>query len=279
MRFHTSIANYCHILGLVEVRVFHPILPSSDTESDVDSADFGRSHVNGSVERRLCLTNSSPNVKALFDNSPVTYSYSIEDDDDSTYMTPQSDYWHHLPPPIVRPSVCSCSVRPLITSLKGIWNPWPRETPGRCDQAWVDSLLESKLKDHLSKPRALSNRAQSLDLTFSSSKITEASRYPPPDSPTTLIGDTGPTSTPPSVTAPSFPSVYGPPKANRSPVMSSRSHRPQYVDDGVDDVTRVIRSRALAVVYHVLANRVPHLKWDLKKDRRARERTEGRVAT
>ena len=68
----------------------------------IDSADFGRSHVNGSVERRLRLASSSPNVKALFDNSPATYSYSIEDDDDSTYMTPQSDYWHPLPPPIVR---------------------------------------------------------------------------------------------------------------------------------------------------------------------------------
>ena len=105
--------------------------------SVVDSADFGRSHVNGSVERRLRLANSSPNVKALFDNSPAAYSYSVEDDDDSTYMTPQSDYWHPLPPPIVRSGLYSHSIRRLITSTKGIWNPWPCEAPGRYDQAWV----------------------------------------------------------------------------------------------------------------------------------------------
>ena len=102
MHFLTSTVSCCRILGLVGVRVFNPILPCSDTEFVVDSADFGRSHVNGSAERRLRLASSSPNVKALFDNSPATYSYSIEDDDDSTYMTPQSDYWHPLPPPIVR---------------------------------------------------------------------------------------------------------------------------------------------------------------------------------
>ena len=102
MHFLTSTVSCCRILGLVGVRVFNPILLCSDTEFVVDSADFGRSHVNGSAERRLRLASSSPNVKALFDNSPATYSYSIEDDDDSTYMTPQSDYWHPLPPPIVR---------------------------------------------------------------------------------------------------------------------------------------------------------------------------------
>jgi len=211
----------------------------------VDSADFGRSHVNGSAERRLRLANSSPNVKALFDNSPATYSYSIDDDDDSTYMTPQSDYWHPLPPPIVCFCIYSHSVQQLITSLKGSGIPGRARHQEDATKRGSDSLLESKIKDHLSKPRSLSNRAQSLDLTFSLSKITEASRYPPPDSPTTSIGDIGPTSTPPSATAPSFPSVYGPPKANRSPVMSSRNHRPQYVDDGVDDVTRVISDLGL----------------------------------
>lgn len=211
----------------------------------VDSADFGRPHVNGSVERRLRLASSSPNVKALFDNSPATYSYSIDDDDDSTYMTPQSDYWHPLPLPIVCFDVYSDSVQRLITSLKGSGIPGRARHQEDAAKRGSDSLLESKIKDHFSKPRSLSNRAQSLDLTFSLSKITEASRYPPPDSPTTSIGDIGPTSTPPSATAPSFPSVYGPPKANRSPVMSSRNHRPQYADDGVDDVTRVISDLGL----------------------------------
>lgn len=37
-----------------------------------------------------------------------------------------------------------------------------------------DSLLDSKMKDQLTKPRSLTNRAQSLDLTFSLSRISEA---------------------------------------------------------------------------------------------------------
>lgn len=108
---------------------------------DEDSADFGRSHVNGSAERRLRLASSSPNVKALFDNSPATYSYSIEDDDDSTYMTPQSDYWHPLPPPIVCLGIYPRFARRLITGLEGIWDPGPREAPGRCNQAWFRFAL------------------------------------------------------------------------------------------------------------------------------------------
>ncbi len=77
-----------------------------------------------------------------------------------------------------------------------------------------DSLLEAKLKDQLNKPRSLTNRAQSLDLTYSLSRITESNLgMVPPDSPTTSTtgGDTGGNSSPISVTAPSFPSVYGPP--------------------------------------------------------------------
>lgn len=241
---HTSTASYCPIQGPVEVCLppvpFRPILIFA-----VDSADFGRPHVNGSVERRLRLANSSPNVKALFDNSPATYSYSIEDDDDSTYMTPQSDYWHPLPPPIVRSDINSHSAQRLIAGSKGSGVPGRARHQEDATKRGSDSLLESKIKDHFSKPRSLSNRAQSLDLTFSLSKITEASRYPPPDSPTTSIGEIGTTSTPPSATAPSFPSVYGPPKANRSPVMSSRNHRPQFPDDGVDDVTRVMSDLGL----------------------------------
>lgn len=77
-----------------------------------------------------------------------------------------------------------------------------------------DSLLEAKLKDQLSKPRSLTNRAQSLDLTYSLAKISElGSGMAPPESPTTSTAgaDTGGNSSPVSVTAPSFPSVYGTP--------------------------------------------------------------------
>ena len=75
-----------------------------------------------------------------------------------------------------------------------------------------DSFLEAKLKDQSHKPRSLTNRAQSLDLTYSLSKITESnSGMAPPDSPTsTMGGDTGGDISPISGTAPSFPSVYGP---------------------------------------------------------------------
>ena len=72
-----------------------------------------------------------------------------------------------------------------------------------------DSLLESKIKEKLHKPRTMQNRAQSLDLTFSLSRITEASSYLP-ESPTASTYEEG-NSSPTSATAPSFPSVYAPP--------------------------------------------------------------------
>jgi len=76
-----------------------------------------------------------------------------------------------------------------------------------------DSFLEAKLKDQSLKPRSLTNRAQSLDLTHSLSKITESNTgMVPPDSPTTSTAgnDTCGDISPISGTTPSFPSVYGP---------------------------------------------------------------------
>ena len=114
-----------------------------------------------------------------------------------------------------------------------------------------DSLLESKLKDSLSKPRSLTNRAQSLDLTFSLSRITEAARgssgLSRPDSPENSTGETG-GSSPTSATAPSFPSVYGPPMSSRSLVgPNSHGSRAGMVmdDDAVDEVSRVISNLGL----------------------------------
>jgi len=113
-----------------------------------------------------------------------------------------------------------------------------------------DSLLEAKLKDQLTKqPRSLNNRAQSLDLTYSLSKIAESgSSYAVPESPTTSTGGTGGNSSPSSVTAPSFPSVYGPPLSARSsgifghPSQGRPNHAP---DDEVDEVSRVISNLGL----------------------------------
>lgn len=110
-----------------------------------------------------------------------------------------------------------------------------------------DSLLEAKLKEQISKPRSLQNRAQSLDLTFSLSRITESSRHPGPESPTTSTGDTGGNSSPTSATAPSFPSVYGPPMSARSAVIGTSAQRSGRVldDEAVEEVSRVISNLGL----------------------------------
>ena len=107
-----------------------------------------------------------------------------------------------------------------------------------------DSLLEAKLKEQISKPRSLQNRAQSLDLTFSLSRITEASRLPP-DSPTTSTGDTGGNSSPTSATAPSFPSVYGPPVPSRSALTGTTAQGHALDDEAIDEVSRVISNLGL----------------------------------
>ncbi|KAH9921957.1 uncharacterized protein BXZ73DRAFT_91658 [Epithele typhae] len=208
-----------------------------------NSADLGRPS-ESMIDRRLRLASSSPDVKALFNNSP-SYFYHLEEEDDfdsqANYMpgASNSDYW---PPMPIGPSV-------------------PHRTHHTAEDALKrgsDSLLESKLKDHqLSKPRALTNRAQSLDLTFSLTRISEAHRgsgLSRPDSPDTT-GTNG-TSSPTSVTAPLFPSVYGPPGGSRgaaaggSIIGNGSSHAMgrtgmNYDDDAVDDVSRVISNLGL----------------------------------
>ena len=115
-----------------------------------------------------------------------------------------------------------------------------------------DSLLEAKLKEKLSKPRTLQNRAQSLDLTYSLSRITEAH---PPDSPTTSITEDLFPSEPPSATQPSFPSVYDrPPMQAKAPMMPgmragsmhNASRAAMVMDDeSVEEVNRVISNLGL----------------------------------
>ncbi len=110
-----------------------------------------------------------------------------------------------------------------------------------------DSLLEAKLKEQITKqPRSLNNRAQSLDLTYSLSRITESgSHYAVPESPTTSTGGTGGNSSPNSVTAPSFPSVYGPPLSTRSSGIFGASQQTSEHDDVIDEVSRVISNLGL----------------------------------
>ncbi|KAF7972704.1 hypothetical protein HWV62_17282 [Athelia sp. TMB] len=187
-----------------------------------DSAELVRADRDG--DRRLRLANSSPDVKALF-NSP-SYIYDLEEQEDSpSSMTPGGnslDYWTPLPP---------------------IGSGIPSRTRNSEDalKRGSDSLLETKMKEHISKaPRSLQNRAQSLDLTSSLSRITEtASRLPPPESPTNSTGDGG---SPTSVTAPSFPSVYSP----RSVIGTSAQRAGRVLDDdAVNEVSRVISNLGL----------------------------------
>ncbi|OBZ78843.1 Meiotically up-regulated gene 60 protein [Grifola frondosa] len=209
-----------------------------------NSADLGRPS-ESMIDRRLRLASSSPDVKALFNNSP-SYIYHVEEEEDfesqQNYIPGPSnnDYWTPLPP---------------------IGSGVPHRTHHTEDalKRGSDSLLEAKLKDQLSKPRSLTNRAQSLDLTFSLTRINETARsgLSRPESPETSAAGTGTggTSSPSSATAPLFPSVYGPPMSARSAVVGGQGIGPgmghgisrpgMRDDDGVDEVSRVISNLGL----------------------------------
>ncbi|TCD70046.1 hypothetical protein EIP91_005027 [Steccherinum ochraceum] len=198
-----------------------------------NSADLGRPS-ESMIDRRLRLASSSPDVKALFNNNgSPSYIYHVEEEDD--FLDPQPNY---VPGP-------ASDYWPMAPIGSGV----PARTRHADDsmKRGSDSLLESKIKDSLAKPRSLTNRAQSLDLTYSLSRITEgASRsgLSRPDSPENSIGDTG-GSSPTSVTTPSFPSVYSP-LSSRSSVIGAKARGGVIMDDeGVDEVSRVISNLGL----------------------------------
>lgn len=179
-------------------------------------------------DRRLRLANSSPDVKALF-NSPA-YIYNLtqhadQDDSEASFAhgsTSEVDHWTPLPP-------IGSGVHRTRHSEDAM-------------KRGSDSLLEAKLKEQLTKPRSLNNRAQSLDLTYSLSRITENSglSHPQPDSPTGSNGqDTGGNSSPSSINQPLYPSVYGPPSRSS---LGSNPPMTRNNDDGtnIDDVARAI---------------------------------------
>ncbi|KZT74830.1 cytoplasmic protein [Daedalea quercina L-15889] len=210
-----------------------------------NSADLGRPS-EAMIDRRLRLASSSPDVKALFNNnthhSPApSYIYHLEEEDDfdtQANYVPQhaTDYWTPLPP---------------------IGSGVPSRARGEeALKRGSDSLLEAKLKDQLAKPRSLTNRAQSLDLTYSLTRINEVPRssgLSRPDSPETATGTgtgTGGSSSPISATVPLFPSVYGPPSGSRGAVVGNSEHpmnRGALVMDqeSMDEVTRVISNLGL----------------------------------
>ncbi|OJA09093.1 hypothetical protein AZE42_02564, partial [Rhizopogon vesiculosus] len=110
-----------------------------------ESVELTRSEILG--DRRLRMANSSPDVKALF-NAPA-YIYDLEEHEDSqsAYGPPGTghDYWTPLPP--------------IGTGISAR----QRNTEDALKRG-SDSLLESKIKEQINKPRSLQNRAQSLDL-------------------------------------------------------------------------------------------------------------------
>ncbi|KAI0651635.1 cytoplasmic protein [Trametes meyenii] len=210
-----------------------------------NSADLGRPS-ESMIDRRLRMASSSPDVKALFNNSP-SYIYHLEEEDDydvqSNYAPGTSnEYWPPMAP------IGTGMHHRTLTAEDAI-------------KRGSDSLLESKLKDQLTKPRSLTNRAQSLDLTFSLSRINEAPRsgLSRPESPETSLGGTGTggTSSPSSATAPLFPSVYGPPAGSRGaviggpgPALGPGTHAMGrqglgLEEDPVDEVSRVISNLGL----------------------------------
>ena len=201
------------------------------------------------MDRRLRMANSSPDVKALFNNSSP-YIYHLDEAQESlesqaSYLPPPSinEYWPPQPPIARHGRFLSMShadeTLPQSATLARI-------RLGEGSRA-SDPAFEQRLKDSGLKPRSLTNRAQSLDLTYSLSRISEnAARYPPPDSPTNSIGDTGPSSSPSSATAPSFPSVYGPSSSSRAPMgQGLRGSGAQLDDEHVEEVSRVISNLGL----------------------------------
>ncbi|TEB39298.1 cytoplasmic protein [Coprinellus micaceus] len=187
-------------------------------------------------DRRLRLANSSPDVKALFNNPAYIYNLppAEPEEQEANYLAASGpgsevDHWTPLPP-------IGTGVHRTRHSEDAI-------------KRGSDSLLEAKLKEQLAAkpPRSLNNRAQSLDLTYSLNRIAEnSSHLAQPDSPTTSTGEhTGGNSSPTSVAAPSFPSVYGPPSRASVGSAAARSGLLHEDDSAVDDVTRVISGLGL----------------------------------
>ena len=179
--------------------------------------DINRSEFIG--DRRLRLANSSPDVKALFHSPVNSYIFDDHNHSESSYLGsgPSGggiDYWSPSGPlaPIVSCFLSCCeNYHSMGHILQG--SGVSKHTMEDAFKRGSDSFLEAKLKDQSLKPRSLTNRAQSLDLTHSLSKITESNTgMVPPDSPTTSTAgnDTCGDISPISGTTPSFPSVYGP---------------------------------------------------------------------
>ncbi|KAH8835377.1 cytoplasmic protein [Flagelloscypha sp. PMI_526] len=201
------------------------VLSAASRIRNHESADLGRpSEISG---RSLRMASSSPDVKALFNNP--AYIQQLEEQDPQVSFSADSDYWP-LPPIGTMPTVAA----EREDSLK----------------RGSDSLLEAKLKEQfLNKPRSMGNRAQSLDLTFSLSKIAEAARggLPNPDSPTNSTYELDGES-PCRVYHPTTSTkkaVIGPPGSRASINSVNMPIQEGLGDENVEEVARVISNLGL----------------------------------
>ncbi|KZO94984.1 hypothetical protein CALVIDRAFT_565105 [Calocera viscosa TUFC12733] len=197
----------------------------------------------GFVDRRLRLAASTPDVKALFNQTNFVYNIPENESYPAPGYQPPSHFGveSHLPPPVGN------EYWQAMPSLMGV-NPGLHRRFGSIDTPHAgiaqtmrtgddavkrgsDSLLEAKLKDYVNKPRSLTNRAQSLDMSSLASISRSGS--------TTTVRASSPSgsitnSTPPSASTPYFPSVT--PAAHGSQT-SRPATRPT---PSIDDVTKAI---------------------------------------
>jgi hypothetical protein len=206
----------------------------ADVLLTAESPELARA-TEGFAERRLRLANSTPDVKALFNSSP-SYVYKLpehDESDDAGFQTPSTyapgaplnDFWN--PPRMVRGLLTSI----IYVLLIGCVQPIAVGSQHDAFKRGSDSLLEAKIKEHISKPRSLTNRAQSLDLTSLSRSGPINTISETPDRPLSPTESSGNPSPPPSAMIPSFPSVNGP------GLLTKARPRPARMDD-LDEITR-----------------------------------------
>ncbi|KAF8707724.1 K homology RNA-binding domain, partial [Rhizoctonia solani] len=207
---------------------------ASTVSASSDLVEFPRT--GDGYERRIRLASSTPDVKALFNNPSYVYNLPEHDEADDigfgrnfTVSGPPltADMWS--PPMNYRPGFSLTHSRAMEDSVK----------------RGSDSLLESKLKERISKPRSLQNRAQSLDLTSLTSVARQVSSIHTINE---TIRSASPTdysttpSSPTSATIPSFPSVNGPAPVNGNNINGLPKVLPRQTmpPGGTDEITRAM---------------------------------------
>ncbi|QRW19428.1 meiotically up-regulated protein [Rhizoctonia solani] len=221
---------------------------ASTVSASSDLVEFPRT--GDGYERRIRLASSTPDVKALFNNPSYVYNLPEHDEADDigfgrnfTVSGPPltADMWS--PPMNYRPGFSLTHSRAMEDSVK----------------RGSDSLLESKLKERISKPRSLQNSGGDSDSGISHAQgpksgphFAHFGRAPgildPYDQRT--IRSASPTdysttpSSPTSATIPSFPSVNGPAPVNGNNINGLPKVLPRQTmpPGGTDEITRAMAS-------------------------------------